>query len=328
MSSDAAVPVHVDARGLHIDEAIGFYERVYASRDIHVGDVAAEGFSWRYRAIGDADLTIGTSSVAATRWGTIDPGRQYILAWATGPGLTLDTGSRDPMLMTPGVPVLFPAGRSLQFQALPTTQHLLRFDGDFLEAVAAAAHATLPGPLRFTATASPTAVATLREVIGAAAPVLLNPGTDRAVRTALNMRVAEAVIAAYNATPVIDVPLSDGPATMRYAQEWMVANARRPITITDVSQATGLATRSLQASFQRHAGISPLQFLRQVRLHRIRAELTTADPHSVTVAEVARAWGFNHLGRFAGAYAATFGEPPSHTLRRPRSTGFAPQHSE
>ena len=39
---------------------------------------------------------------------------------------------------------------------------------------------------------------------------------------------------------------------------------------------------------------------------------------ALQVAEVAGAWGFGHLGRFAGYYADTFGELPSETLRRRR----------
>jgi AraC-like DNA-binding protein len=316
MSSDAVLPVRIDARGLDIDEAVGFYERVYASQDIHISDADPDAFSWRYRAIGDDELTFGTSSVAADRWGTINPERQYVLAWATGEGMVLDSDSRDPIVMQPGVPVMYPAGRDFAFTAAPTTQHLIRFDGDFLESVAAARTRTLPGPLRFADRADPARLQTLRSLIGAVAGRLLDPATPRADRTAMNMTVAEGVVDTFAAAPVVDFTLPDGPATMRFAQEWMVANARRPITITDISTATGIAVRSVQASFQRHTGMSPMQFLRQIRLHRVRAELSLAEAGSCSVAEVALGWGFTHLGRFAGAYAAAFGEPPSHTLRR------------
>lgn len=76
--------------------------------------------------------------------------------------------------------------------------------------------------------------------------------------------------------------------------------------------------RNLQASFQRHLGISPLAFLRQTRLHRVRARLLAADPAMSTVAQIASAFGFNYLGRFSAYYAEQFGEYPSDTMRRRR----------
>jgi AraC-like DNA-binding protein len=312
--------VHVDRRGCAVDEAVAFYERVYSSRDISIGQAAAEGFSWRYRVVGDDAVTVGTSSVAARRWGTIEPGDDYVLAWASAPGIRLDTASSDPVDMLPGVPVMYPAGRSFTFDAAPTVQHVIRFDRTFLDSVAAARQGDLPAPLQFARHPDPDALQRLKTVVSGAAGALLDPTTDRARRAALGTTVAEAVVLAFDAVPVPPSRLlSGGPATMRIAQEWMVANARRPITITDVSEAAGVAVRSLQASFRRHTGASPMHFLRQVRLHRVRAELTAADASTTTVAQVALGWGVGHLGRFSGTYAATFGEPPSATLRRRRS---------
>lgn len=312
--------VHVDRRGHSVDEAVAFYERVYSSTDIHIGDAVTEGFSWRYRAIGDGDVTVGTSSVAARRWGTIEPGGHYVLAWASARGIRLDTGSSEPIDMQPGVPVVYPSDRAFTFDAAPTVQHVIRFERSFLESVAAARRGDLPAPLWFAGDPDPDALRRLQGAISGAAAALLDPATDRARRSALNTTVAEAVVEAFDAAPVPPSGLlSDGPATMRFAQEWMVANARRPITITDVSEAAGVAVRSLQASFRRHTGGSPMHFLRQVRLHRVRAELTAADPDATTVAQVALGWGVGHLGRFSGTYAATFGESPSVTLRRRRA---------
>ncbi len=321
MPTDAALPHDVDRRSTSIDEAVAFYERVYDSPDINVGRAVPDGFSWRYRAVGDDEVTVGTSSVGANRWGTVGQGTGYVLAWATAPGLTLDSASRDPLQMQPGVPVMYPVGRDFAFEALPTTQHLIRFDSGFLEAVAAARRATVPGPLTFTNTTDAAHLEHLRGLIRAAAPELLDPGTDRDRRAALNMLVAESVVDAYDAAPKVDVALFEGPATMRFAQEWMIANAHRPITGTDVARAAGVKARALQATFQRHADTTPMAFLRQVRLHRVRAQLVAGDPTTTTVAATAGAWGFAHLGRFAAFYAESFGERPSETLRRVQRLG-------
>lgn len=36
MPSDSSPTEHIDRRGVDIDEAVTFYERVYASHDIHI----------------------------------------------------------------------------------------------------------------------------------------------------------------------------------------------------------------------------------------------------------------------------------------------------
>ncbi len=61
--------------GSSVEDAVALYERVYDSRDIHIGDVARDGFTFRFRAVGDHDVTMGSSVAPRARWGTISPGR-------------------------------------------------------------------------------------------------------------------------------------------------------------------------------------------------------------------------------------------------------------
>ncbi len=177
MPSDKLPPVAVDRRGTNVDEAVAFYEDVYASQDIHIGKPTADGFTWRYRAVGDDDkLTLGTSAVDANRWGTIGQHGAYILAWTTTPGIVLDVDTRDAIAMPPNVPVMYPSGRPFEFNAAPGTQHMIRFDGTFLENVAAAQLGAIPGPLQFRNLPDPEQRERLRQVIRAAAPELLHSG--------------------------------------------------------------------------------------------------------------------------------------------------------
>ena len=50
-------------------------------------------------------------------------------------------------------------------------------------------------------------------------------------------------------------------------------------------------------------------------LQRVRDALQASSPDQSTIADLAYAWGFNHLGRFAQLYRKRFGELPSQTLR-------------
>lgn len=319
------VPVHVDRRGSLVDDAVALYERAYDSQDIHIGDVARDGFTFRFRAVGDQDVVMGTSAVAARRWGTIAPGGDYVLAWATSPGMTIDTGAREPVQLLPGIPVMYPVGRDFGFDGLPSGQHSVRFGGAFLESIAAARRGDEePRQLAFRRSLGVDALRRLRSRIGEAAPRLLDASTPVADRARWNQSIADAVAAVFDATPSTAPTAAVGSSTIRFAKEWMVANARRPLTVAEVSEAAGVSARGLQAAFQRHVGVRPMQFLREARLHGVRTDLLAADPDGSTVAEVAQSWGFHHLGRFSGYYADVYGEPPSETLRRrptPTTTG-------
>ncbi|MFL0388032.1 helix-turn-helix domain-containing protein [Curtobacterium sp. 179-B 9B NHS] len=325
MRTDLRTPTATEQHGAAVDDAVELFEGVYSSHDINIGQAVSEGFSYRYRAVGDDQVTTATSAVAAHRWGTINPGRQYTLAWATGPGMVLDTDRRDRITMRPNVPVMYPAGRPFTFDAAPAVQHVIRFDGAFLESVSAAVRGDLPGPLDLRAEADPDALPALRRTIAGAATTLWDPGADPVVRSVQHRRVAEAVIGAFDVTAASGVTAA-GRGSVRVAQEWIAANAHRPLTTADVCRATGLSARGLQAAFHRVGAASPMQFLRDVRLHRVRAALEAGDPTTTTVSEVAQAWGFAHLGRFAGTYAGAFVERPSDTLHRRarRDTGQSP----
>jgi AraC-like DNA-binding protein len=75
-----------------------------------------------------------------------------------------------------------------------------------------------------------------------------------------------------------------------------------------------LSVRALQEGFRREAGMPPMSYVRDIRLHRARDLLRLADPGRTTVAQVAARCGIAHLGRFAAAYRDAFGELPSETL--------------
>lgn len=78
-----------------------------------------------------------------------------------------------------------------------------------------------------------------------------------------------------------------------------------------------MSVRTLHASFQRCFGMSPMAYVRKMRLEHVREELLAwaSDP-DIRVTDVATRWEFFHLGRFAQQYRERFGESPSDTIRR------------
>jgi len=106
------------------------------------------------------------------------------------------------------------------------------------------------------------------------------------------------------------------PRAIRRAVDVIEAEAQLPLTLSSIAARSQVSVRSLQQGFKRHLGMSPMSYLREVRLRRAHQTLIESDPSTVTVASVAFDWGFTNLGRFAAAHAARYREPPAKTLRR------------
>ena len=107
---------------------------------------------------------------------------------------------------------------------------------------------------------------------------------------------------------------SVAPAHVKRAEQYIHAHADRSISVEELARAAHTSVRSLFAGFKQYRGVSPMKYLRNVRLDRVRHELLERAP-GIGVTEVAHRWGFMQLGRFANAYQQRFGELPSETLR-------------
>ncbi len=100
------------------------------------------------------------------------------------------------------------------------------------------------------------------------------------------------------------------------AIDFITANADKPLTVDDIARHVGIGPRGLQQSFHAARGISPMRYLRNIRLERAHQELLVSEPRAGAVSDIAHRWGFVHLGRFAEQYHQTYGEHPSVTLHQ------------
>ena len=100
-------------------------------------------------------------------------------------------------------------------------------------------------------------------------------------------------------------------------EDFLEANPDRPLYLTEICAAIGVAERTLRASCEQHLGMGPIRYLTLRRMHLVRQALLRSDPSKATVTRIVTDQGFWELGRFSVAYRALFGEPPSRTLRRP-----------
>ncbi len=105
------------------------------------------------------------------------------------------------------------------------------------------------------------------------------------------------------------------PAAVQRVIEFVEANADQPLTVPQLARHAGVSARALQITFARHLGVTPSEYVRDIRLARVHAELLAANPEDTSVTERASAWGFVHLSRFSEHYRRKYGQLPSRTLR-------------
>jgi AraC-like DNA-binding protein len=101
---------------------------------------------------------------------------------------------------------------------------------------------------------------------------------------------------------------------VRFEDTLAASEGHQPSAL-ELSAMIGVPERTLRLCCGELIGLSPSRYIRLRRLNMVRAALRRADPTTASVAEIARRYQFSELGRFAVVYRATFGEPPSATLR-------------
>lgn len=139
---------------------------------------------------------------------------------------------------------------------------------------------------------------------------------------AVQRSIQEAVLARLHAVLPETDGETPGAAPTCESRRQIVDRARRivlerageHVAVADLCAHLGVSRRTLQYCFETALDVSPVQYLRAMRLNGARRDLKASDRASVQ--DVAARWGFWHLSHFAADYRRMFGELPSQTLRR------------
>ncbi len=100
--------------------------------------------------------------------------------------------------------------------------------------------------------------------------------------------------------------------------EWMLSDMSHAFTLAELAQKSGYSPRTLQYYFHNRYGCGPLDWLREQRLLTSQARLLSQD--HVSIARLAYELGFGSASHFSNAYKLRFGELPSKTFKKVRST--------
>ena len=134
---------------------------------------------------------------------------------------------------------------------------------------------------------------------------------------ALQVAVVDGLIVSLATAPEDSVAERATPdRIVRRAARLIEEHCAEPLGTLDIADAVGVSIRALQAGFKLHLDTTPMAYVRQARLERVRQSLSDGTAQSVT--DAATRWGITHLGRLSGDYRAAFGETPSETLQRNR----------
>ncbi len=121
----------------------------------------------------------------------------------------------------------------------------------------------------------------------------------------------------HNYSHLLDrAPRAPGPWQVRLVEEYIEANWRAPLDIETLAAVTGGSTRSIFKAFKEARGVSPMAFVKRVRLENARRALQQLD-ETISVIDVASQCGFLSPGHFARDYRIS--------LRRAAVGDAAPQ---
>jgi AraC-like DNA-binding protein len=119
----------------------------------------------------------------------------------------------------------------------------------------------------------------------------------------------------HNYSPQLLQPQSPAaPYYVKRAEAYIDAHFAETLSLAEIAAKSGVSARVLQNGFQNFRHMTPMAFLRKVRLQNVYRNLLAADPSLATVTDIAIGSGFSHMGEFSTLYKRTFGVTPRDTL--------------
>jgi AraC-like DNA-binding protein len=101
---------------------------------------------------------------------------------------------------------------------------------------------------------------------------------------------------------------------VREARARLRADMRDPPSLGVLAQMVSLSEKKLNAGFRAQFGATVYETLRNERLEHARLVL---EQGGLSLTDVARRVGYNHVSNFISAFTARYGAPPRRYLRTP-----------
>jgi AraC family transcriptional regulator, ethanolamine operon transcriptional activator len=112
-------------------------------------------------------------------------------------------------------------------------------------------------------------------------------------------------------------------AAVSRARDLIHSRLSEPLRVTELCQHGGIKIRALEYGFREVTGLTPLAYIRALRLNFVRRVLMTCSgTEQQSISQLAMDAGFMHLSQFAADYRAFFGELPTDTRKRAAQKNF------
>lgn len=105
-------------------------------------------------------------------------------------------------------------------------------------------------------------------------------------------------------------------AGVEIARQHIRAHLADPISLGDLCSQAHLRPRSLEYGFREILGLSPMSYVKAMRLNVVHRQLLLGSHTKRSISEIALDTGFRHLSQFAVDYKRLFLESPSTTRKR------------
>lgn len=300
--------------GTDVDQALAFFGRDYDFRAPAVRRTRPTAH-WDFAGVGDDRMSLRSSRFMVDLRSESQVDDEFLVAWLRSGSSQITCGG-ETWALEAGAPVVLPFAEPYSLHHRDIALNLVHLDRDFVRALVG------EDDFAFESMQRPTAAgrAVWQDVVRTHSSTWLD--VDHDLDPIAQRDIAEAfATAAIRAFPQRDrwrsTVSGGGPehGRLRRALDFVHEHAREPIGTPEIAAAAGLSPRGLQQSLRRHLDQTPGDLLRGVRLDGARADLLGGARDETTVADVARSWGFGHLGRFSATYRTRFGELPSESLR-------------
>lgn len=100
------------------------------------------------------------------------------------------------------------------------------------------------------------------------------------------------------------------PPELRLAVQHARGRSGVGVTVADLATVTHRSERWVREVFTQHLGLSPKEYLDQLRLQGARRQIESGWLPGGSIARFAARWGYSHPGRFSAAFRKAFGVDP------------------